>query len=168
MTIRPIGFVDTSNFTARYVLKHKAKVEEGILPLRDFKGEDVDPTDRAILQDWPSARALLSRLRAGAAPHFGGHTPELGRVWLEVVPPMSGTPWASESGDYADAHVRTRTCLIPCPGAMSFCGTSSANLLVGMVNLIDHHALCSEINAGDHPRVHLVADFKIPETPEEV
>lgn len=161
--IRPIGFVDTSTFTAMYVLKHKDKAEDGILRLRDLKDDEADASDLAILKEWKSARALLTRLRSGAAPHFEGRTPDIGRAWIEVVPPLSGTPWTSETGDYADAHVRTRTCLIPCPGAMSFSGTASANLLVGMVNLIDHHALCSEINTGDYPRVHLVADFKIPE-----
>ena len=161
--IRPIGFIDTSMFTARYMTKHKEKVEDGVLILRDFKGEEPDPSDRAILQDWPSARAMLVKLRAGAAPHFEGRTPEIGKVWLEIVPPFSGTPWTSETGDYADAHVRTRTCLIPCPGAMSFSGTASANLLVGMVNLVDHHALCSEINTGEYARVHLIADFKVPD-----
>lgn len=168
MTIRPIGFVDTSVFTANYVLRHKDKVVDGLLYLRDVKGDELDASDLPILREWKSAKALLVRLRAGAAPHFNGATPELGKAWIEVLPPGVGTPWTSEVGDYAEAHVRTRTCLIPTPGALSYSGSASANLLVGMVNLMDHHALCSEVNTGDQPRVHLVADVKVPVDAPEV
>lgn len=162
MTIQPLGFLDTSVFTAMYVMKHAKAVDNGILKLRDFKDDETDPSDLAILREWKSARALLARIRSAAAPFFEGITPVLGRAWIEVVPPESGTPWAIEADDYAEAHRRTRTCLIPNPGAISYSGGAAANLLVGMVNLIDHRALCSEINSGEHPRVHLIVDIKVP------
>jgi hypothetical protein len=160
--IQPLGFIDTSTFTAMYVVKHKDKLDGGILRLRDVKEDDVDATDLAILKEWKSARALLSRLRNAAAPFFDGVTPDLGRAWIEVLPPMSGTPWDIEAGDYAAAHHRTRTCLIPSPGAVTYCGLASAVLPVGMVHLVDHQLLCSDVNHGEHARVHLVVDVKIP------
>lgn len=162
MTIQPLGFLDTSNLTASFVGKHKQKVRDGVLQLREFKGEDAEPSDVLLLQEWKSARALLSRLRASAAPFFDGRTPELGRAWIEVLPPGAGTPWASETDDYAASIVRTRTCLIPCPGALSFSGLSSACLAVGMVNVVDHTLMCSEVNHGEHTRVHLIVDVFRP------
>lgn len=162
MTIQPLGFLDTSVFTAMYVMKHAKLTDNGILKLRDFKDDETETSDLPILREWKSARAVLARIRASAAPFFEGQTPILGRAWIEVLPPESGTPWAIEVDDYADAHRRTRTCLIPNPGAISYSGGAAANLLVGMVNLIDHRALCSEINGGEHPRVHLIVDIKVP------
>lgn len=165
--IKTLGFLDTSTFTAMFVLKHREKASDGVLKLRDFKDDEVDPSDLPILKEWKSARALLTRVRSSAAPFLGGKTPTLGRAWIDIVPPLAGTGWASETGEYADQHVRTRTCLIPCPGAMSYSGVQSANLLVGMVNLVDHRSLCSEVNFGEHARVHLVVDVRVPDDPVE-
>jgi hypothetical protein len=162
MSIQPLGFLDTRQLTALYVLKHEKAAENGVLRLRDFKDDETDPTDLPILREWKSARAVLARVRSAAAPFFEGRPPTLGRAWIETVPPMAGTPWAAEQDDYAEAHHRTRTCLIPCPGAMSYSGQASANLLVGIVNLIDHRQLCSEVNMGEHSRVHLIVDVKAP------
>lgn len=162
MTIQQIGFLDTSNLTAMFVVKHRDRAVDGILALRDIKVDEVDASDLPILKEWKSARALLSRLRAGAAPFLGNVTPTLGRAWIEVLPPQSGTPWTIEDGDYADAHIRTRTCLIPSPGSVSHSGLTSASLLVGTVNVIDHRQLCCEVNHGEHARVHLIVDVKVP------
>lgn len=168
MSIQPLGFLDTSQMTALFVAKRdiRDQVREGILQLREL-GDDLAAQDLPILKDWKSARALLSRLRASAAPHFGGRTPELGRAWIEVLPPLSGTPWTAEEGDYADTVRRTRTCLIPCPGAASHSGMASATLNVGYVHLVEHRALCSEVNFSEHTRVHLIVDVVIPEEPAE-
>lgn len=162
MSIQPIGFLDTSMFTARYLMKYRDKAENGILDLRAVQGEDLDPTDCAILKEWNSARSLLSRIRASAAPFFDGKTPALGRAWIETLPPLAGTPWVRDAGDYADGHVRTRTCLVPCPGAITHSGQAAASLTVGIVNVVDHRQLCSEVNHGEHPRVHLIVDVKVP------
>lgn len=164
--IQALGFIDTSVMTANYLLRHKKDAADGILRLRDVKDGDAEATDLPILREWKSAKGLLARLRAGAASHFGGVTPELGRAWIETLPPMAGTPWDAESGDYADQHARTRTCLIGCPGALSYSGSVFATLAVGMVNLIEHRILCSEVNLGEHPRVHLVVDVRVPEATE--
>lgn len=162
MTIQPLGFLDTSAMMAMYVVKYAKSVDNGILSLRDFKDDESDPSDLAILREWKSARAVLARIRSAAAPFFDGVVPSLGRAWLEILPPLAGTPWSSEADDYAEAHRRTRTCLIGGPGAMSYSGPAAANLLPGMVNLVDHRTLCSETNTGDFPRVHLIVDIKVP------
>ncbi len=166
MTIRALGFLDTAPFTSIYWVKYREKVENGILRLRDIKDGDADASDLPILKEWKSARALLARVRTSAAALMEGVTPELGKAWIEVVPPLAGTPWDSEHGEYADTHHRTRTCLIGGPGAMSYSGQAAANLLPGIVHLVDHHALCSEVNGGEYVRVHLIVDIKIPDAPD--
>lgn len=160
--IRALGFVDTSAFTAMLVVKYRDRAEQGILPLRSVKEGEADPSDLPILKEWKGARALLTRMRAAAAPLMDGVTPELGKVWVETLPPMSGTPWALEDDDYAAGHVRTRTCLIPAPDAWSICGGSSAILGVGVVNVLDLRLLASEVNHSQHARTHLIVDFKRP------
>ena len=162
MSIQQIGFLDTSSMTARWVLKYREKAQDGILKLRDLNDEG-EYADLPILAEWRSAKAVLSKVRAGAAPHFGGVAPVLGRAYIEALPPTSGIAWVAEHGDAVDAFLRTRTCLIPSPGAVTHCGSVSASLLVGIVNVIDMKQLCSEVNHGEHTRVHLVVDVKIPD-----
>ncbi len=161
MSIQSIGFLDTSMFTARYLMKYRDKAENGILNLRIAEEDEI--VDAPILKEWNSGRALLSRIRSAAAPFFNDRTPTLGRAWIETLPPLAGTPWASEVGEYADQHARLRTCLVPAPNAISHSGQQAATLLVGAVHLIDHKALCCEVNHGEHPRVHLIVDVRIPD-----
>lgn len=165
MSFTQIGFLDTANFTATYITRHRDKVENGVLALRVLQGEDV--VDAAILKEWKSAKALLSRLRNAAAPFFAGQTPDLGKAWLEVLPPRSGTPWGSADEAYGGAHARTRTCLIPSPGGVSFADGASATLQVGWLHAHDPRALASEVNFDPvHARVHLIVDIRRPEPAE--
>lgn len=165
MSLHALRFVDASRMTAMYVVKFAERANAGLLPLRDVKDGETEASDLPILKEWKSARALLTQIRNEAAGYFDGHVPTLGKAWLEILPPMAGTPWSLEAGDYADTHVRTRTCLIPSPAALSFAGpaTPPQNLLVGVVHIVDHRQLCSEVNLGEHTRVHLVVDVRVPD-----
>ena len=161
--IRNTGvFLQTADFTAFYQVKFRKEMEDGVLRLRDADA------DCPILREWKSAKALLQRFRAEAAKHFGGTRPELGRVWIEQLPGMHGTPWALEEDDYAQAHIRTRIALIQSPECWSMSGLDRAILAVGIVNEIDHRSLCSEINLSAYPRTHLIVDVKRPEPEDDV
>lgn len=164
MSLQQIGFLDVSYVAAAWITKFRKEAQDGILKLRDFEGEDV--VDLPVLTDYRNAKALLARLKAGAAPFFDNIAPLLGMAWIEVLPPHSGTLWEAREDDYAQGHVRTRTCLVPSPGAISHCGQVSANLLVGNVTALDMKLLCCEVNHSEHPRVHLVADVKVPDGAE--
>lgn len=160
--IRNTGvFLQTADFTAFFQVKFRKEMDGGILRLRS------DDADLPILKEWKSAKALLARYRAAAAVFFDGVQPSLGRVWIEQLPGMHGTPWTLEEDDYAQAHVRTRIALIQSPDAWTFSGLASAILAVGMVNEIDHRSLCSEINLSAYPRTHLIVDVKKPEPDDE-
>lgn len=163
MSFQQIGFLDTSLFTATYLTRHRDKVENGVLRLRDFADDKDEIVDLPIVKDWKNAKHLLSRFRHAAAAHFQGVAPDLGRVWLEVLPPLSGVSWGAEVGDYAESHIRTRTCLIPCPSAVSYAGGAQAFLPVGSVTAHDPRLLASEANFGEHARVHLIVDVKRPD-----
>lgn len=153
--IQFIAFLDVSAFAARYELTHKRSpdMQDGVLVLRDAEGE------RPILKEWKGARALLARIRAGAAAYFDGVTPDLGRAWIETLPPQSGTPWALEDDS---SFVRTRMAIVPSPHAFSYSGSMSGSLAWGALNVVDHRALSSEVNHGDTARVHLVVDIVRP------
>jgi hypothetical protein len=163
MSFQQIGFLDTSLFTATYLTRHRDKVEAGVLRLRDFADDKDEIVDLPLVKDWKNAKSILSRLRNGAAPFFQGQTPGLGRAWLEVLPPLSGTPWSADGGDYGDAHIRARVCLVPSPGAVSYAGGAQAALQVGAVVAYDPRLLSSEVNFGEHARVHLVVDVRRPD-----
>lgn len=162
MNIQPLGFVDTSTFTALFVLKHKEAAVDGVLKLRDI-GDAGEAHDLPILKGWKAARAILSRIRTGAAPFFEGKTPELGRAWIETLPPNSATPWILEADDYALGHIRLRVCMIPSPGASTHAGDERVPLLVGIVNRVEHRVLHCEVNHAAFARTHLVVDVRAPE-----
>jgi hypothetical protein len=162
MAFQQIGFLETAQATARWAIKYHQQAVDGVLRLR-WEDDDGEVADLPILQEWRSAKGLLSRIRNGAAQVFQGAPASLGRAWIEVLPPLSGTPWGCDGGDYADAHLRTRVCLIPSPGAVSLAGGASAALPVGWLHAYDPRLLASEVNFGEHARVHLVVDVRRPD-----
>ncbi len=161
--IRALTFIDASTFTAHFIVKYRAQMVDGVLPLRGVGAEEVEVEDLPVLKEWKSARALLLKIRNGAAAAFGDQVPELGRVWVETVPPESGTPWTCEAGDYADEHLRLRIALIPGIDCYSHSGDARAILGVGVVNLVEHRKLCCEVNLGQTARTHLVVDVRKPD-----
>ena len=162
--IRSTGvFLDTSTFTAMFVVKYRDRMQDGILKLRDVAEGEDNAEDLPILREWRAARNLLSRFKTAAMPFLNGEPAELGKVWIETLPGMCGTPWTIEEDDYAQAHLRTRIALLVAPNAFSHSGGYRELLGVGVVNLVDHRTLCSEINLSTHPRTHLIIDVKAPE-----
>lgn len=165
--IRSTGvFLDTRNVTASFVTKYHKQLDNGLLYLRDLTDEG-EPHDLPIVEEWRSADAFLKRFKNAATPFFGGQKPLLGKAWIESLPGGCGTPWSIEDDDYAQAYVRTRTCLIPTPGNMTFSGLEREILGVGIVNIVEHRILHSEINPSSFSRVHLVVDVLRPEPPDE-
>ena len=162
MSFQQIGFVETAQATARWAIKYHQQAVDGALWLRR-EGDDGEIADHPILQEWRSAKALLTRIRNAAAPFFANQAPRLGRAWVEVLGPLAGTAWTCEAGEYADSHLRTRICLIPSPGAVSLAGGASAALQVGWAHVYDPRLLASEVNFGEHARVHLVVDVRRPD-----
>lgn len=156
-------FLDTANFAARFTLTYRKRLDNGLLFLRDVPEDEDVARDLPILDEWRSAKALLMRLRAEAAVLLRVQKVYLGKAWLEQLPGNCGTPWLLEEDDYAQAHIRTRTCIIPAMDCFSFCGAQGIILAPGVVNQIEHRKLCAEINMSAHPRVHLIVDVRRPE-----
>lgn len=153
--ITPMGFIDTTSFTAMLVVKYRERAENGTLFLRK------DDTDLPIVKEWKSARALLQRIRNRVAEATGSEA-VLGNVFTETLPPQCGTPWTLEDDKHSAKFVRFRVCLMSAPGCWSFCGTSNAQLSVGIINLIENRLLCSEANFSDYPRTHLIVEVERP------
>lgn len=166
--IRSTGvFLQTADFAARYQLVFKKRLDQGLLYLRDIPEDEETAHDLPILEEWKTAQALLKRFRAASAAFLGGEPAKLGKVWLEQLPGHSATPWTLEEDEYAQAHIRTRTCIICAPDAFSFCGAAGLLLSPGIVNVVEHRVLCSEINLSSYPRVHLIVDVQRVEPAEE-
>ena len=161
--ISSVGFLETSQFTALFIVKYRERMAEGVLPLRSIKEGDEDATDCTILKEWKGARALLTRFRAAASTFLAGRSAEIGRAWVETLPPGAHTPWTADESDYGRSHYRARICLVPSPGGWSYSGGAAALLAVGAVNVFDPVLLASEVNFGDHARTHLVIDVRRPE-----
>lgn len=159
-------FLDTVEVTARFQLVYRKRLDNGLLFLRDIVEDEEVASDLPILGEWKSAKALLNRFKAKAAVFLKAPA-VLGKAWIEQLPANSATPWTMEEDDYAQAHVRTRTCLTQVPDCFSFSGPSPLLLATGVVNVVEHRVLCSEINMSSHPRAHLIVDVQRPEPDEE-
>lgn len=160
--IRPVTFLDTRQVAARFVLKYERQLDNGVLKLRDLDDEG-EAVDLPILAEWGSASSLLKRIKTGAYALLEGKPAVLGKAWIESLPGGHGTPWLAETDEYAQAHIRTRTCLVPVPDSFSFSGTDRVALGIGIVNVIEHRIPHSEVNLSAYSRVHLVVDIKRPE-----
>lgn len=147
--ITPVGYIDVSTFTAYYLLKYKH-----VTVLRE---ED----DAAILKEWKSARALLTRIKNQAA-EIRNSPVILGRVSIETLDAKTGTQWATDEAAYSDLFMRLRIPLIAPPGCWTFSGLASAQLAVGQINVIENRLLYSEVNHSEHPRTHLIVDITRP------
>lgn len=159
MNIQPIGFLETENFQATFVLKYKSLLSA------DLNGVDTlllrsATEDTPILKDWKSARSLLAKIRNGATKFLDGKPAELGCVELQRFRPQTATPWRidEDNGCY-----RLHLCIIPSPGLWMMAGAERTMLPVGNLNFIEHTVLHSEANFSDHAAVHLVIDLKKPD-----
>lgn len=160
--IQNIGFIDASLFIGQYICKYKQYLENGVLELRGADDTDVFApiVDRPILQEWKAARSLLARYRGHAKTILKNDFLDLGKAWIEMLPGGHGTPWMSFEDDYAQAHIRTRMCMVPAPDAYTYSGGFREILAVGVVNVVEHRILHSETNFSAYPRVHLVVDVE--------
>ena len=161
MNIRSIAFLDTSFFQSALIGKYRQAFAPSTDPLHH--GLDILPLTANTLREWKSGRALLSRIKAGAAPFFDGKSAELGDAAVLAVKPGAWIDWHADEGEYAESHLRLHLCIVPSPGAYVFCGIENAILPVGQIVFVNHRVLHSEINVGDYTTYKLVVDVKRPD-----
>lgn len=151
--ITPVGFVDTSMFTAIFVTKHKKLLSaaEGqslrTLPLL-HQGQ---PT--LVMEDWKSGRNLLQRIKAAVT---GDDPVQFGDVAVMQLDPGGYLPWADDAQEGRRLHL----CLVPSPGCWIYSGGAGAVIPVGQLTEVDHRILYSVVNFGEYPCTHLVLDVK--------
>ena len=161
--IRPVGFLDVSTFTARFILNYRQRLSDdpaypGVqtIMLRSVAGAEP------ILKEWKSAREVLERLRNAVAPFLGGKPAVLGKAMVASLKPGGWTDWAHSDDEYAQGHLRLYVNMIPSPLAFIYSGGEAQNPLVGQITLFEQQALHSEINLGAVARVSLIVDVKRP------
>jgi len=147
MSLRSIGFIDTSMMTANLLVRHRDSFTDGSLLLRDGDG------DRPILDKFKSAKNLLNRIR-----RLMGETSVIRRAEIISLPPGGFTSWREEKSVETEQMARVHVCLVPSPGAWLYCGGDALVAPVGQMLLLDHRMLHSEINLGMNDRIHLVVD----------
>lgn len=107
---------------------------------------------------WPELRNMIALLRRKAEAAVGEI--ELGLVSLEQLDPGAIVPWHTESGAYAERFTRAHLALRTNPGALVYCGPEAIHMAPGFLNAINMLAPTSQVNFGEHPRIHLIVDFR--------
>ena len=156
--IQPICFLDVWAFSAALFTKHKDKFggdhhSAAILPLRSEEGA------LAILGEWRTARALLSRIRVAAAPIMEGRSGTLGAAAVVQLRPGGFVEWSADPQAPPAFHL----CIVPSPDAVLYCGGQSAVLPVGQLTYLNRRLLWSAVNFGPTPAIHLVVDVRGPD-----
>lgn len=163
----PLLFVDHIDL-AGSLRRHEGLYDHGtprILPIRfPRKGtepEDEDfvsgPRDGAIAK-WVELKNFLGRLKREAEKLVGPI--DLGLVRLEMLDPGATLPWTTESGAYIERYTRVHLALRWNPAAIMVSGSEVASPIPGWATAVNPRVPCTAINLGQHPRVHLVLDFK--------
>jgi hypothetical protein len=149
VSLRSLGFIDTSMMTANLLVRHRESFMGGSIVLRDAEG------DRPVLEKFKSAKNLLNRIKR----LVGGDSDCLiRRAEIVSLPPGGFTPWQEEKSVETEQMVRVHVCLVPSPAAWLYCGGDAMVAPVGQLVLLNHRMLHSEINLGMNDRIHLVVD----------
>lgn len=182
---RALAFLDASMFTAMLITRHKQSYRADTpretapgTPHHDTKAimlrgprnpspenwqEDVEQINYPIMSEWKSAKALLLRIAAAAAPFNNGETPDLGKAMVVSLKAGGFVDWHIDEGPYAEAHLRLHLCLVPSPGAVLYSGGDQHTPPVGQLTFVNNRVLHSAVNLGPVPRVHLIVDVRKPD-----
>lgn len=190
--IVPVDFIDVSHMAGALVLKHASRFGEderrqkapgsphhdtqsiilrapilddadrSASDLKTLWQADIEHADWPLLQDWPSARAVLRQI---AESHLRRSRCQAAFGKIMVVSLKAGgyVDWHIDEGPYAEAHDRFHLCLVPSPGARIFAGGEAAILPYGQLTWINNRTLHSAINLGPCSRIHLIVDIRKPE-----
>jgi aspartyl/asparaginyl beta-hydroxylase len=166
--ITPIAFIDTFDLVASlpaYMGAFRSAGDPGVrwMRLRDHKtvaegeGENIftwyQPYGR-----WIEMKNMLGQLKRIGDERLGEI--EWGRVYLEMLDPVATLPWRAQTEPYYQRFMRAHLPLRTNPAARIMAETESANLLPGLLTIVNVAVVGSATNFAEWPRVHLVCDFR--------
>jgi hypothetical protein len=136
-----------------------------ILPIRyPRRGTDREdenfvsgPRDGEIAK-WVAMTSFLGRLKREAEKLVGPI--DLGCVFLEMLDPGAAIATEAESGAYIERYTRVHVALRTNPATLMVSGAEASSPAPGWVTAVNVRVPCYAVNMGQHPRVHLVVDFK--------
>jgi hypothetical protein len=135
-----------------------------LLPVRmPRKGSEVDDEDfvwcqTVIEKKWVAMTNFLGRLKREAEKLVGPI--DLGCVFLEMLDAGAAVATVFESGAYIERYTRVHVALRTNPAALMVSGAEASSPAPGWVTAVNVRVPCYAVNMGQHPRVHLVIDFK--------
>jgi hypothetical protein len=104
-------------------------------------------------EKWPQLRNVVSRVtRLPAAKEY-----ELGLVTVELLSPGEATAWEMRAPwPLQLLHLP----IVTNPAAMVFSGPQGWHIKHGVLTWVNNAVLCSEVNFGEFPRIHLVLEVR--------
>lgn len=167
-----LGFVDTFALTGSLRSRLGLFPKEGparVVTVRGpRRGSELEDEDFVNHREtiWPDLNNLIVRARHAAEARIGPL--DLGLVSLEMLDPGGIIPWQNDAPSlpYAERWTRTHLALRTNPLTRFYCGPETMHMEIGFINSINMLAPTSAANFGEHPRIHLIVDFRRKETPE--
>jgi hypothetical protein len=162
----PLLFVDHIDL-AGSLRRHEGLYHQGtprLLPVRmPRKGSEVDDEDfvwcqTVIEKKWVAMTNFLGRLKREAEKLVGPI--DLGLVFLEMLDAGTAVVMGAGSGAYIERYTRVHVALRTNPAALMVSGSEASSPAPGWVTAVNVRVPCYAVNMGQHPRVHLVVDFK--------
>ena len=162
----PLLFVDHIDL-AGSLRRHEGLYDQGtprILQVREpRKGTGPDEGDFVWCQTvrekkWVQMTNFLGRLKREAEAILGPI--DLGWVFLEMLDPGAAIAMPAMTGSYFERHTRVVMALRTNPATLMVSGVETASPAPGWVTAVNERGPGYMANMGQHPRVHLVVDFK--------
>jgi hypothetical protein len=120
---------------------------DGPLIVKDFDGWVEEHAEK-----WSQLKNVVSRAtRLPVAKEY-----ELGRVIVFLLKPTQATPWVKPWDIWQRLHLP----IVTNPAAMVFSGPQGWNIKPGVLTWVNNAVLCSEVNFGEFPRIHLVLEVR--------
>ena len=142
-----------------------------VLPIRGLRtGTEEDAEDFVgykAATSWGELTGMRNRIKRigdGLARMQGGGEISFGRIYMEMLDPGAVIPWRQEKTPYFARYDRAHLVLRSNPGAVMFAGgpngTEAYSPSPGQLFIEPARMLCSAVNLGETPSVHLVVDFR--------
>jgi hypothetical protein len=161
----PLLFVDHIDL-AGSLRRHEGLYDHGtprILPVHMPRKGSADEEDFVWCQTvrekkWVAMTNFLGRLKREAEKLVGPI--DLGLVFLEMLDAGTAVVMGAGSGAYIERYTRVHVALRTNPAALMVSGSEASSPAPGWVTAVNVRVPCYAVNMGQHPRVHLVVDFK--------
>jgi hypothetical protein len=149
LNFRVLGFFDVWPLSASLRLRMDWFKTEAVIEI--LKHPD--------LEKWSHMRNVLSRIRRNSAGH------EMTAAYIELLESGVGDAW--DAPPRMPDFQKVILPIVTNPLAIMYSGPEQMHIAQGLLTWVNNAVLCSAVNHGATPRIHLVLEMRTPDALQE-